>query len=161
MKALKWLNKNFEEFIMVSFLMIMTLIMGIQICARYLFNNSMAWTEEITRYLFVWSGFLSNSFCMTKGIAIRLEQVTSKLKPKMHAAANIIVHMSELIFFAYLIPFSWSYMMKAVESGQLSTACEMPMYIVQAAPFVCFVLVCLRAVQQIWGEIQMIRGKEA
>ena len=54
MKALKWLNKNFEEFIMVSFLMIMTLIMGIQICARYLFNNSMAWTEEITRYLFVW-----------------------------------------------------------------------------------------------------------
>lgn len=37
-------------------------------------------------------------------------------------------------FFGYMIPFAFSYMMSAVHSGQLSPACHLPMWIVQAAP---------------------------
>lgn len=70
MKIIKWLDDNFEEFILVILLLAMTLIMGIQVFTRYLLGNSLAWSEEITRYLFIWSGFISVSYCTKKCISI-------------------------------------------------------------------------------------------
>ena len=39
MKIIKWLDDNFEEFILVILLLAMTLIMGIQVFTRYLLGN--------------------------------------------------------------------------------------------------------------------------
>ena len=62
-KVLHWLDENLEEFLLVVFLIAMTLIMGIQVLSRYVLGQSLSWSEEITRYLFIWSGFLSVSYC--------------------------------------------------------------------------------------------------
>ena len=56
-KMLHWLDENLEEFLLVVFLIAMTLIMGIQVLSRYVLGQSLSWSEEITRYLFIWSGF--------------------------------------------------------------------------------------------------------
>ena len=58
-KTLHWLDENLEEFILVIFLIAMTLIMGIQVLCRYVLGMSLSWSEELTRYLFIWCGFLS------------------------------------------------------------------------------------------------------
>ena len=65
-KVLHWLDENLEEFLLVVFLIAMTLIMGIQVLSRYVLGQSLSWSEEITRYLFIWSGFLSVSYCSKK-----------------------------------------------------------------------------------------------
>lgn len=158
MKIWKWLNQYFEEAVLITLLMIMTLIMGVQICARYLFNFSLSWTEEITRYLFVWSGFLSIGFAVQKSIAIRLEQLTDKLKGKAKSAIFILDYLIEFVFFAYMIPAAYRYFVTAIQSGQVSPACSMPMWILQAAPVVGFVLVEFRLLQKIYLEIKKVRG---
>ena len=61
-KVFVWLNDSLEEFLMVSSLILMTLIMGIQVFSRYVLGASLSWSEELTRYIFVWAGFLSVSF---------------------------------------------------------------------------------------------------
>ena len=71
---LKWLDENLEEFLMGVFLVGMVLIMGIQVLARYVLGASLSWSEEITRYLFIWSGFISVSYCTKKCISIKIEQ---------------------------------------------------------------------------------------
>lgn len=53
-KAIHWLDEYLEEFLMVVFLIAMTLIMGIQVFSRYILGVSLSWSEEITRYLFIW-----------------------------------------------------------------------------------------------------------
>ena len=54
-KILHWLDENLEEFILVIFLIAMTLIMGIQIFCRYVLGMSLSWSEELTRSLhLVW-----------------------------------------------------------------------------------------------------------
>lgn len=161
MKLLRWLNKNFEEVVMVAILLLMTVIMGVQVCARYLFNYSLSWTEELTRYLFVWAGFLSVSYCTVKCISIKIEQLVAKLSSRKKALVKMINHTFEFVFFAYMIPFAWKYLQTSIESGQKSAACEMPMYLVQAAPFVCFIIVIFRVAQRWWIELQRVRGKEA
>ncbi len=68
-------------------------------------------------------------------------------------------HTFELIFFIYMIPFAWSYMMSSVHSGQLSPACGIPMYYIQAAPLVSFVLVAFRVLQRWIIEFRVARGE--
>ena len=141
-KILHWLDENLEEFILVIFLIAMTLIMGIQVFCRYVLGMSLSWSEELTRYLFIWCGFLSVSYCSKKCLSIKIEH-----------------HTFELIFFIYMIPFAYSYMMSSVHSGQLSPACGIPMYYVQAAPLISFVLVAFRVLQRWIIEFRVARGE--
>ena len=160
MKIIRWMDDHLEEAILVIILVVMTLIMGLQVCSRYLFNASMAWTEEVTRYLLVWSGFLSIGMCIQKTIAIRIDQLADAFKPKKKAILFTITYCIELVFFVYLIPFAWRYLIQTIESGQVSTACQMPMYLLQSAPLIGFVLCVIRLIQKIFREIKKITVKE-
>lgn len=159
MRYLKWLDKYFEEAVLVLFLIVMTLLMGTQVAARYIFNYSLSWSEELTRYIFVWSGFLSISFAAKNNISIRIEQLTMNMKPKMKAIIMAIDYAVEFIFFGYLLPVAWSSFVTTYQSGQVSVALELPMWVIQISPFVGFALVAFRLLQKIWGEIKSIRGK--
>ena len=59
-----------------------------------------------------------------------------------------------------MIPFAASYLLSAIKSGQLSPACHLPMYCVQAAPLVSFVLVAFRVLQRWIIEFRIARGEQ-
>ena len=158
-KALQWLDENLEEVLLVIALAAMAVIMGIQVIARYIFGASLSWSEELTRYIFIWAGFLSVSYCTKKCISIKIEQFVAIFPRRGKALFKVVNHTFELIFFIYMIPFAWSYMMSSVHSGQLSPACGIPMYYVQAAPLVSFVLVAFRVLQRWVIEFRVARGE--
>lgn len=158
-QIIQWLDRYLEEVLLAVFLIAMTLIMGIQVLSRYLFGASLSWSEELTRYLFIWSGFLSVSYCTKLCISIKIEQFVAMLSRRNKAMVKVINHTIELLFFFYMIPFAFDYMMSAVHNGQISPACGLPMYYVQAAPFVSFVLVSIRILQRWWIEFQIAAGK--
>lgn len=146
--AIHWLDENLEEFLLIVFLIGITCIMGIQVLCRYLFGMSLSWSEELTRYLFIWCGFLSVSYCSKKCLSIKIEQFVALFPRRGKAIFKLVNHTFELIFFLYMMPFAYSYMYSAIESGQVSPACGIPMYLVQAAPLVSFLLVSLRILQR-------------
>lgn len=150
MKIVKWLNKNFEESILIVLLMVMTVIMGSQVVARYIFNYSISWSEELTRYLFVWSGFLSISFAVEKALAIRIDMLVNILNMKTRKIFFILDYIIELVLFTYLVPTACSAMVKVFVNGRTSTAMGMPMWILQTAPAVGFILADLRVIQKIY-----------
>lgn len=158
-KAIHWLDENLEEFILIILLMGMTIIMGVQVFCRYALGMSLSWSEELTRYLFIWSGFISVSYCSKKCLSIKIEQFVVIFPRRGKAVFKVVNHTFELIFFIYMIPFAWSYMMSAVTSGQVSPACSIPMYYVQAAPFVSFILVAFRILQRWIIEFRVAGGE--
>ena len=159
-KSIHWLDEYLEEFLMISLLIAMTVIMGIQVFSRYIIGVSLSWTEEITRYLFIWSAFLSVSLCTKKCISIKIDQFI-KMFPKRGKALFKVLNLTiEFIFFVYLIPFSYFYLKATIESGQISPACGIPMYYVQSAPFFCFILTALRIVERLVGEWKTVIKKE-
>lgn len=133
--------------------------MGIQVLCRYVLGMSLSWSEELTRYLFIWCGFLSVSYCSKKCLSIKIEQFVAIFPRRGKAIFKVVNHTFELIFFIYMIPFAWSYMMSSVHSGQLSPACGIPMYYIQAAPFVSFILVAFRVLQRWIIEFRVARGE--
>ncbi len=158
-KVIHWLDENLEECILILLLIGMTLIMGIQVFSRYVLGMSLSWSEELTRYLFIWCGFISVSYCSKKCLSIKIEQFVALFPRRGKALFKVVNHTFELIFFLYMIPYAWSYMMSAVTSGQVSPACSIPMYYVQAAPFVSFLLVAIRILQRWIIEFRIARGE--
>lgn len=163
MKVLKWLDEYLEESILLVMLIAMTIIMGVQITARYAFSSSLSWSEEITRYLFIWSGFLSASYCLKKKSAIRIDLLINKFSEKGRRIVDVITYVIQLVFFAYLIPFAWNYVNASIVSGQLSPACGIPMWIIQLATVVSFTLCVIRLIQntvKAVGKIMTMEEKE-
>lgn len=160
MRIVKWLDDNIEEFLLVILLLAMTLIMGIQVFCRYALGMSLSWSEELTRYLFIWSGFLSVSYCSKKCLSIKIEQFVAAFPRRGRAIFKVVNHTFELIFFAYMIPFACAYLLSAVQSGQVSPACGTPMYYIQAAPLVSFLMVAFRILQRWIIEFRIARGEQ-
>ncbi len=156
MKVLKWLDESLEETILVVLLLIMSLAMGAQIVARYIFNSPLSWSEELSRFLFVWSGFLSISYCFKKQISIKIEQIVSLLPTKVAAVFKIIEKVTMLVFYIYMVPFAWTYFNNAITSGQLSPAMQIPMYIIYIAPLVGFILSIIRLLQGVFEKSLII-----
>lgn len=159
MRVVRWLDKHLEEVLLLVMLCAMVVIMGIQITARYVFSSSLSWSEEITRFLFICSGFLSASFCVKKSASVKIDQLVQLLPGKGVHILRLVSYTIELIFFSYLIPFAWEYMMSGVKSGQRSPACGIPMYLIQSAAVISFILCVFRLIQKWIKRVQIITGK--
>ena len=73
---------------------------------------------------------------------------------------KVVTHTIELALFLYLIPYAVLYLKSAFESGQVSPACQIPMYYIQAAPLFSFVLVAFRIVQRWIIEFKIVIRKD-
>lgn len=156
MKILKWLDDNLEQSLMVIMLFFMSVIMIIQVIARYVFGNSLTWSEELTRYLFIWSGFLSVSFCIKKKISIRIDQVVNALPGKLSSIFKLIEKVIMLTFFSYMSFYAFDYLTQSIASGQVSPAVGIPMFLIQISPFIGFVLAIIRLIQSLLAEVKLL-----
>lgn len=161
-KLLQWLDTNFEGFVLGIFLIAITLIIFFQILMRYLFNSALPWPEELSRYCFVCSTLLSLSFCVRHKSMMRVDALVSLL-PKI--AQNIIecfILLISLALYIVLFIFSLDTVSLSRASGQLSTALQIPMYLIYGWGSFSFILAVLRTIQAVFEHIRgMFRtGKE-
>lgn len=66
-KFLRALNQHLEEYLIALFLIAITFVMLLQIVMRYVFQHSLSWPEEFSRYCFVYITFLTFGYCILFG----------------------------------------------------------------------------------------------
>lgn len=161
MKTIRWLDKHFEEVILVALLFVMMMIMGVQVLARYALGNSLSWSEEITRFCFIWTGFLSISFCIRHDKSIKIDQFvdwfSGDVSGLVHNIFNIVAYVIEIALFTYLLPFAYHYVQESFISQSTSPAVGIPMWAVQSITLVAFVLCEIRLVQKFVLQIMKMR----
>jgi TRAP-type C4-dicarboxylate transport system permease small subunit len=164
MKAIKWLDRHLEEVLLVALLFVMMIIMGIQIVARYALGNSLSWSEEITRFCFIWTGFLSISYCVKNSKSIKIEQFVEWFKDDFGGMGvhffRLVSYLIELALFAYLLPFAYHFVKQSYMGSAASPAVGIPMWIVQSITVISFALAEIRLLQKFINRIQMIRRGE-
>lgn len=60
---------------------VMTTLVFINVIARYLFNYSIIWAEEISQYLMIWIAYLGAGLALREGRHVALEILHDRLPP--------------------------------------------------------------------------------
>lgn len=94
-KIVQFLDRS-EEVILVGMFALMVLIIFIQVIMRYIFNNSLSWSEELGKFLFVWISWLGISIGAKRKEHIKITMFIDKVSPKLKCLCDIL---SELIIF--------------------------------------------------------------
>lgn len=89
---------TFAAMIIVSFL---------QVVFRYVFHNSLTWSEELARYLFVWSAFLGAAIAYDAARHVEMDLVTSMLKSGMKKIFRVVSYVIIAIFLFYTIRYGF------------------------------------------------------
>lgn len=144
---LKKLDEKFEETILCILLVLMTIILGIQIIARYVFGNSLAWSEELVRYLFVWSTFLGIPYCIRRKSSIKVDQFRALMPDSVQKILLFLDKIIIFVLFLILAIFSFNVVKNTYISGQTSAAMGIPMWLVQVSVFIGAVLSMIRIIQ--------------
>jgi TRAP-type C4-dicarboxylate transport system permease small subunit len=159
MKALKWLNENFEQSISIILMSLMTIIIFVQVIMRRVFSNSLTWSEELARYLFVWLIYFGISYGAKIRRHIKIEAFLGLFPKKLRPYIEIL---GDVLFFAFAIFIMYTsliWVQRQVKLNQASAALHVPMWIVYAAPFAGFTLTAFRQIQTIIFRIKAIGGR--
>ena len=153
LRVLKWLDAHFEEVILAFTLFVMFFIMQLQIVMRIV-SGSLSWVEELSRYLFVFSGFLSVSYTIKKKIILNVDIVTEFFPKPVRDVLGIVIMAVTGAFFSYLFYHSIGLIGKMIRFKQSSAAMGMPMWWLYFVASVGFGLVILRCLQDIVKQIR-------
>src|SRR5258705_1122430 len=59
----------------------MTVLVSVQVFARYVLNDTPPWSEELCRYLFVWASFLGACVAMRRAAHLGVDSLVVRLPP--------------------------------------------------------------------------------
>ena len=103
-------------------------IMFTQVVFRYVFNNSLSWSEELIRFLFVWLTFLGGALAIKDNTHIAVEFFIERLPVKYLKYINILNHALITTFFAFMVVIGWCWVYHS--RGLQSSALGLPVNIV-------------------------------
>ena len=152
MKLFKKLEGSFEEIIMGIFLIGMSLILLLQILMR-MTGNSLTWAEEVARYMYVWSVFLSVTCTLRAGHVLKVELIQQMLPAGVRKALVVLLDLINVVLFGYLTYHAWFLVQSVQKSNQKSPALEIPMYFVYWIVPIGFALATLRSAQRTYFDI--------
>jgi len=67
--------------LLFAIILVMTIAGFLQVATRYLLSTPLPWSEELTRYLFVWLTFFGSAAAVKKKAHINMELMLDKLPP--------------------------------------------------------------------------------
>jgi TRAP-type C4-dicarboxylate transport system permease small subunit len=154
MRIIKWIDKHFEESLLVLLLLLIAMVMLLQVIMRYVFNNSLPWPEEFSRYCYVWTTFLSLGFTIKYGnmlkVGILMDYLPNTLRSVMHIITQLII----TVFFSTFFYYSFEVVESIKKMGQTSTAMSWPMNLVYLCTIVGFGLGMIRSIQVLISSIK-------
>ena len=135
---LKYLQIFFNTIAVLSLTGIIFVVL-FQILARYALPQAPVWTEELSRFLFIFAIVFASGTVIIKGRHVNLELFHHRLSKKGTLICNIIFNLLLTGFSCVIIPFAWKY--TQVGSRQTSPAMSVNMSWIFSSTVIFFGLV--------------------
>lgn len=151
-----------EEYMLCASLVLTTLIIFAQIIMRSVFNNSLTWSEELTRYIFIWQIWLGVSIAQKEKQHIKVELLFNFFKgERFRAAIDIVATLILIAFNIFLVVNGSELVRQMYVRNNVSGAMRLPLYIVYAVLPLSAFLLSLRLIGQVAADVRFLRGKGA
>jgi C4-dicarboxylate transporter, DctQ subunit len=80
----------FEEWVAGVALLLMLLLVCGEIVLRDVFNTSNLWSEEVVRYLMIWSVYFGSAAAVARGAHLRIEMLINAVSPRVRRVLDIV-----------------------------------------------------------------------
>jgi len=151
-------TSTLEEHLSVCIMSIILIVLTIQIVLRFLpFVPPNSWSEELSRYLFVWFVYLTACVAIYKNAHIKIDAALNLYPQKIRIYCVLL---GNIVFAAYTLGIAYYGLIYTVDlwkSGQISMGLHIKMAYVYAAIPVCHFLMFCRLVQL---SLKMLRYPE-
>jgi len=138
-------NYSFEDYVSLVIFWVLAVVVFAQFFSRYVLNDSIAWTEEIARYLLVAIAFAGAPIAARKNTHIHVEFFYRFINRPTGRVLSTLVDIIRIVFFAYG---GWiSFKILKIMHHQYMTSIRWPMSYLYAIVFAGFVLMTIRAIQ--------------
>jgi TRAP-type C4-dicarboxylate transport system, small permease component len=102
-----------------------TIMVFVQVIFRYVLEDSLSWSEELLRYVLIWSVFLSTGYVLARGEHTCLDIGLATLAPKLRYHLECISVTLMFFFGGLLLRYGITYAQYG--SRQKSSALQIPM----------------------------------
>ena len=154
MKALRWLDDYLEAIVIVPSIGAMSVIITVQVFFRYVLLDSLAWSEEVSRYLAIYLVYFGIAYGVRKGRHIKIDFLLGLMPEKAKKVMSLISDVLFLVF-ATVVTFQGIVVAETIgRLGQITGATQIPMFIVYLAVPLGYGLVSLRLVQNMIYKIR-------
>jgi TRAP-type C4-dicarboxylate transport system permease small subunit len=134
-----------EDWVTLVLFWALAIIVFLQFFTRYILNDSLAWTEEIARYLLIAVTFAGAAVAVRRNTHIHVEFFYVYLPKRFGFALSTAVDILRIFFFALCTWFAWK--VTAVMQFQMMVVFEWPMSIVYGIVLAGFAAMTVRSVQ--------------
>ena len=145
-----------EEYLLCGSLVCTTLIVFAQVIMRKVFNDSLAWSEELTRYIFIWQIWLGVSIAQRDKQHIKVELLKSLVISVVDFFATLVL----IAFNVFLVINGSELVNQMYTRGNVSGAMRLPMWIVYSVLPISSFILSLRLIGQVVEDIKKAAGKE-
>lgn len=139
--------EKIEKFILVVTIALMVVIMLYQIILRYVFSQANSWSEELTRYLFIFNVMLAAAVAIRSNSHLQIDVFLNKMSDRTRAIFTIISTCVAIVFLLYLLYASITVCMYT--KGNISAGLHISMSIPYATVPVGVVLMILASIEVI------------
>jgi TRAP-type C4-dicarboxylate transport system permease small subunit len=115
-----------EEVFLVSSLAFNVVLIFIQVIMRYVFQNSLSWSEELARYVFLWQTWVGASYAVKMRRHFRVEMLVDLLKGRLRKWYELAVL---LVWCAFALFIAWQGSVLThflIRRWQVSAAMQIP-----------------------------------
>ena len=149
MKKITKIYDSLEAFVLVLALAFSTLLIFVQVIFRYVLNDSITWSEELARYIFIWMIWLGTSVSMKQKEHIRMDMLMNAVHSKGKLVLDLVSGIIMLAFCIFLVKYGWDLVASMMSRGNKSVALRLPMWIVYSSLPFSQLIVALRLIGSI------------
>ncbi len=124
---------RFEEYILIPMLAFSAILLFVQVIMRYVFSNSLSWSEELARFLYIWEVWLGIAYCTKMQTHLRITLIFSFTSKKIEQIIRLFINVIWFGFGLFLVYVGAATMLQIRDFGQVSSALRLPMWIVYLA----------------------------
>lgn len=137
---------------------VMVVSLFYQIIMRFLFKSANAWSEELTRYSFIWMTMLGSAVATRRSRNMDVDFIVNKM-PKLLRSVNTVITKGLIIAFLLVI-IAYGISLVGITFKQLSAGLRIPMAYIYAAVPTGGILILLFTIEIIISDIKNSKVKE-
>jgi C4-dicarboxylate transporter DctQ subunit len=151
----------FEEWVAGLGLLLMLLLVCMEIVLRDVFNTSNLWSEEVARYLMIWSVYFGSAAAVARGAHLRIDMLINAVRPGVRRALDIVATTWVLAFGLAMTWAGYLYVKDSFTLGFVSADSNLTLQIgwIQLVIPLTFALSAFHAARQVVRLTAKVSGK--